>query len=207
MTDKLSPDSSERRPLSQYDNLASVSVIGTSPPVKEELMFKDIKFQFDDINHGPRNDTSALNPPQSSSFNKSVISDAKSIFFGLHKPSNNGNTLKDENLPLMSEQESQTPKVTTPVAAKLQNNTADSSMMMGNKESPNHATNAAASSLNSSNGSSNNNGNGSSSKKQITLLVDDNDTSSLGQSYLNSSGSPSQVRMFSLFLCTYGVDK
>lgn len=195
MTDKLSPDNSERRPLSQYDNLASVSVIGTSPPVREELMFKDIKFQFDDINQvqAPRNETSATtstsSPYPAQSFNKSVISDAKSIFFGLHKPSNNG-THKDENLPLMGEQESLTPKVTTPVASKLQN-TADSM----NKDSPNNTTNAgAASSLNNSNGS-NNNGNGGSSKKQITLLVDDNDTSSLGQSYLNNSSSPSQVRM------------
>lgn len=192
MTDKLSPDNSERRPLSQYDNLASVSIIGTSPPVREELMFKDIKFQFDEIHqdNAPKNETSASTPQ---SFNKSVISDAKSIFFGLHKPSNNG-THKDENLPLMGEQESQTPKLTTPVASKLQS-TPDA--MRSDKDCPNNTTNAAVaavSSLNSSNGSNNNNNGSGSSKKQITLLVDDNDTSSLGQSY--NSNSPSQVRMF-----------
>lgn len=192
MTDKLSAtDSGERRPLSQYDNLASVSIIGTSPPVREELMFKDIKFQFDDIHQeqAPNHETSATTTPMPQSFNKSVISDAKSIFFGLHKPSNNG-THKDENLPLMAGQESQSPKVTTPVAAKLQ-----SAMDAGrsDKESPNNRV-APASSLNSSNSSHNNNNGSGSSKKQITLLVDDNDTSSLGQNYNNSS-SPSQVRM------------
>ncbi|XP_063705892.1 uncharacterized protein LOC134834984 [Culicoides brevitarsis] len=174
MTDKSSND---KRPLSQYDNLASVSVIGTNPPVvatstasnesnrtQDELMFKDIKFQFDDIN-----------PAKSeapTSFNKSVISDAKSIFFGLHKPNSNG-APKDENLPLMGEQESQTPKVTTPVASKLQQD--------AKKETP-------VSSLNGSNSSNN-----GSSKKQITLLVDDTNDTSLSQSYLNESSSPSQA--------------
>uniref|UniRef100_A0A336KB03 CSON001053 protein n=1 Tax=Culicoides sonorensis TaxID=179676 RepID=A0A336KB03_CULSO len=180
MTDKLSPSDSgsERRPLSQYDNLASVSMIGTSPPVKEELMFKDIKFQFDDINQD-----------NSRQFNKSVISDAKSMFFGLHKPGNNG-TQRDENLPLMSEQESQTPKITTPVASKLN----ASELLKMTDTGPGNSS-EAVSSHNSSNSSSNNNNNNSNngkSKKQITLLVDDNDSSSVGQSFLGSS-SPSQA--------------
>lgn len=188
MTDKSSPDKSERRPLSQYDNLASVSIIGTSPPVREELMFKDIKFQFDDINHGQASTTTSTSspyPPQK--FNKSVISDAKSIFFGLHKPPNNG-TQKDENLPLMAEQESISPKVTTPVASKL--GAAES--LLNTTENQNNSTNppVSATAFNTSNSSNNNNTGNGSSKKQITLLVDDNDTS---QRYLNDSSTPSQV--------------
>lgn len=95
-----------KRPLSHYDNLSSSNSSNNPPPsfIESKLPFKDLRFQFDD---------SAAATNQN---NKSVISDAKSIFFGL-KPQQNDRK-PDENLPLMSEQETSQQKVSTPVASK-----------------------------------------------------------------------------------------
>lgn len=171
----------EKRPLSQYDNLtgatSNTTTTTTANSNANAPQFSDLSFKFDDVDGSGR----------SYQYKKPVMSDAKSIFFGLQNK--NEPAGGEETAPLVSRSNNKSPvQIHTPLKANGKGVTPST------PSPPSPPLNDASSSKSaqSSNGSG----------KKITLLVDESSPNVDGDSAKRLSQgfntTPSQVRIFRL---------